>query len=186
MLSWDCDVLALQEVDHHHDWLSPMLAREGYRGLFVKKPLAPGIQHSPTLEDGCSLFYRVKRVSSGEQAGESVEGQHTSTVLELVDAHSFTLAVVENGESHADGGTVTGESPTEGGGTSPVARVQNQVATLALLEVFTGNRSEGPSAGSDAEEGSLVLVATTHLKASKDEHGEWLRAQQVRIFAKTS
>lgn len=179
ILRWDCDVLALQEVDHHHDWLSPMLQKEGYRSLFVKKPCAPGLEYNPTLEDGCSLFYRANADAGVGEGGE----KECCTTLELLDAHSFTFAVVEDKDVD-DGGEegITQGGETAGARDSQTPVVQNQVAMLVLLRVSTGQGPEGADQDADTRQESLVLVVTTHLKASKTEHGEQARARQVRII----
>ena len=170
-------MIVLQEVDHHHDWLSPKLAKEGYRSLFVKKPIAPGIAFNPHLEDGCSLFYRAAAPAPA-QATAVAPGQEsvrttstaTATTLDLLDAHSFTLAVVEHDDNSS------GSSPA-----GPVAG--NQVALLSLLRVPSadGGVGVGDAVGGDREE-TLVIVATTHLKAAKTAHGEVIRARQVSSF----
>lgn len=211
-------MLVLQEVDHHHDWLSPMLAKEGYRSLFVKKPVAPGMAFNPNLEDGCSLFFRATTatatagaaaVGNGGRSGgtstaiggqriddrETVKTATTTptttpttsarTTLDLLDAHTFTLAVVEQEED----GTVAEENESPGEGDTghhhhhqkkkkpaePVAG--NQVAIISLLSVSSAGGG-GRGGGGDGRE-TLVIVATTHLKAVKDGHGEMIRARQV-------
>lgn len=196
ILRWDCDVLVLQEVDHHHDFLSPMLAQEGYRSLFVKKPLAPGMAFNPHLEDGCSLFYRATAATTAGDAADSdgdgvtgKRGADTTTKLDLLDAHSFSLAVVEREDDTAgddnggDGGGGGGGS--EGGGTDktggPPAEpvVGNQVALISLLGLSSPGVGGGEGRG-EAEE-ALVIVTTTHLKAKKDGHGELIRSRQVGL-----
>lgn len=201
ILKWDCDVLVLQEVDHHHDWLSPMLAKEGYRSLFVKKPIAPGIAFNPHLEDGCSLFYRatVPTATATATATSADEGRRASderetvettttttttttalTTLDLLDAHTFTLAVVEEDDTAQDGdgdgdGVGDGDKSYQKQPPQPVAG--NQVAVISLLSVSSAGGAEGGDVGGE----SLVIVSTTHLKATKNAHGEMIRARQVSI-----
>lgn len=161
-----------------------MLAKEGYRSLFVKKPLAPGINFNPHLEDGCSLFYRVSTNPAGgvDDGGGGVrraeavdaglvsdERDSGATTLDLLDAHMFTLAVVEEDDTCVEegGGAGEGSDPKK-----PAERVaSNQVAAIALLSIT--------SAGSGNGDEALVIVTTTHLKAAKDSHGEIIRARQV-------
>lgn len=196
ILRWDCDVLVLQEVDHHHDWLSPMLAKEGYRSLFVKKPIAPGLTFNPTLEDGCSLFYRASVPAGGGGAGASAPrkggGGHLEqggpvsdkTTVDLLDAHTFTYAIdqTEDEEEGEEEKWVEGEGDGSKSNSSATAAAaaaaaadkkvsQNQVAMISLLSVSGGGREGGA--------GALVVVATTHLKASKDKRGEVMRSRQV-------
>ena len=54
------DVVALEEVDHFYDDLSPAMEELGYRGVYKKKPDSPCKEQSgdPNLEDGCALFWR--------------------------------------------------------------------------------------------------------------------------------
>ncbi|CAN0178918.1 unnamed protein product [Scytosiphon promiscuus] len=201
ILRWDCDVLVLQEVDHHHDWLSPMLAKEGYRSLFVKKPIAPGMAFNPNLEDGCSLFYRVSPNPAGDGAGGGVgraaaaaaaaaadAGQgfgerdsgsaRKATTLDLLDAHTFTFAVVEEDDVPTEEGGVRGDSGGDGEGCDPAgpaeAVTSNQVAAIALLGVTSAGGGDGDDGG------ALVIVATTHLKATKNGRGEMIRARQAK------
>ncbi|CAM9492253.1 unnamed protein product [Choristocarpus tenellus] len=156
ILYWDCDLLTMQEVDHHHDFFAPMLERAGYCGLFVKKPSAPGLDYGAGLEDGCSLFYKHE--------GLGGRGLH------LLDVHSFTYAIVNPGQEINES-TVSG-----GGGVDIPERVtQNQVATLALFRVKLGG-----AGGSGGDESSLLIVVTTHLKATKNTEGEIVRAQQIK------
>lgn len=198
ILKWDCDVLVLQEVDHHHDWLSPMLAKEGYRSLFVKKPVAPGKEFNPHLEDGCSLFYRATiapaaavgtcgrdggaSTTVGAQGIDDQEAAKTTATattearptLDLIDAHMFTLAIVEQedetAEEENDDNDDNGQTKKPAG---PV--VGNQVVIISLLSVSS---TSGGGDGGDRGE-TLVIVTTTHLKATKNGHGEMMRARQV-------
>lgn len=153
-----------------------MLARAGYRSVFVKKPLAPGMAYNPGLEDGCSIFYRVDR---GRRASEDARTSHCGhTTLELLDAHSFTFAVPEE-EHLAPCGA--GRVWRSGDERSTIA-VQNQVAVLCLFEVMSpGWKDSVPSGGDVRPRESLVIVATTHLKATKNKKVEQIRAKQVMV-----
>lgn len=184
-------MLTLQEVDHHHDFLSPMLAKSGYRSIFVKKPCAPGRAYDPALEDGCSLFYRAcePKVERGNgDGGRGAEIDSERTMLELLDAHTFSFAITEDPDEESAMNSRIGEATDCYGGSRPDrAVVQNQVAVIALLSVRVdarGDRCVGGSAetGDDGDV-ALVIVATTHLKASKDRHGEMVRARQVSVKA---
>lgn len=173
-------MVVLQEVDHHHDWLSPKLAKEGYRSLFVKKPIAPGIIFNPHLEDGCSLFYRTGNAAPATAPATPAPAEsvrRTATTLDLLDAHSFTLAVVEQDDSSSGGDDGQDQ---KGGAAGPVAG--NQVAMISLLSVSTADGvADGNDDGGDGRE-TLVIVTTTHLKAAKTAHGEMIRARQVCFF----
>ncbi|CBJ28400.1 conserved unknown protein [Ectocarpus siliculosus] len=188
ILRWDCDVLVLQEVDHHHDWLSPMLAKQGYRSLFVKKPLAPGMAFNPHLEDGCSLFYRAAAATTtaGDDAADSVPGKRgaeTTAKLDLLDAHSFSLAVVETEDDTAgdnSGGDGGGGGGTDKAGPPAEPVVGNQVALISLLGVSSPGGGGGGGGEGRGEAEALVIVTTTHLKAKKDGHGELIRSRQAK------
>lgn len=172
-----------------------MLAKEGYRSLFVKKPVAPGMTFDPNLEDGCSLFYRVSpkpiggaggggawRKEAKADAGQDFNGRHSpgataATTLDLLDAHTFTFAVVEEEDGVSVEGGAGGGGGDVGDATRPAEPVaSNQVAMIALLGVSSGGGAGGDGDG----DGGLVIVTTTHLKAAKDGHGEMIRARQVR------
>lgn len=181
-------MLALQEVDHHHDFLSPMLAKSGYRSIFVKKPCAPGRAYDPALEDGCSLFYRacepkMERGNNDDGRGAIIDSERT--MLELLDAHTFSFAVTEDPDEESFRRGRVGEAECYGGSRSDRAVVQNQVAAIALLSVRVDVRGDQCAGGSveteDDGDVTLVIVATTHLKAAKDRHGETIRARQVSI-----
>jgi len=61
------DIVALQEVDHFHDWFEPVLGRMGYDGIFLPKPDSPCRRSmDPSLQDGCALFWRRETVKLKE------------------------------------------------------------------------------------------------------------------------
>lgn len=163
-----------------------MLAKEGYRSLFVKKPIAPGITFNPHLEDGCSFFYRATvpttaatATSAGEgRASDERETVTATTTLDLLDAHTFTLAVVEEDDS-VEEGEGAGDAGKDGQRKGPAEPITgNQVAIISLLRVSSGVGVDG----CDASGETLVIVSTTHLKAAKNAHGEIIRARQVSVF----
>lgn len=166
-----------------------MLAKAGYRSLFVKKPIAPGIAFNPNLEDGCSLFYRATTAATATAAADEGGGfdeQETvattpKTTLDLLDAHTFTLAVVEQDDSaeEEEGAGDDGKDGQEKGPAEPVAG--NQVAIISLLSVSPNGGVDGCDAGGE----TLVIVSTTHLKAVKNAHGETIRARQASVSRPT-
>ncbi|CAM9698954.1 unnamed protein product [Discosporangium mesarthrocarpum] len=170
ILAWDCDIITLQEVDHHEDWFSPQLERLGYRGLFVKKPDAAGLAYGSGLEDGCSVFYR------------------SSQGMELLDARCFSFCIQENkpgGNGGTDSYGAGEETKVEGTVQWRDRAVQNQVAALALFRCVNKQEGHQPQGHqqekhSEPKEEKLFVLATTHLKASKEEAGEYVRTQQVR------
>ncbi|CAG03709.1 unnamed protein product [Tetraodon nigroviridis] len=55
-------ILCLQEVDHYHDTLQPVLAGLGYGSSFCPKPWSPCLQvEGNNGPDGCALFFDHKR-----------------------------------------------------------------------------------------------------------------------------
>lgn len=58
------DIVAMEEIDHYHDWFFPMMQSLGYDGCFAVKPSSP-CKHSldPSLEDGCALFWRKDKIT---------------------------------------------------------------------------------------------------------------------------
>ncbi|XP_077983844.1 nocturnin-like [Glandiceps talaboti] len=62
ILTYDPDIICLQEVDHYHDFYNPMLQSIGYQGVFKPKPDSPCIyctEHNGP--DGCALFYKMDK-----------------------------------------------------------------------------------------------------------------------------
>lgn len=60
IVSYNPDIIGLEEVDHYHDFFRPQLYNRGYDGLFCPKPKsAPvDIKPSPTHGDGVALFWK--------------------------------------------------------------------------------------------------------------------------------
>ena len=58
------DVIAMEEVDHYHDFFEKTMSELGYDSKFVSKPSSPCKQSmDPKLEDGCALFWRRSRLT---------------------------------------------------------------------------------------------------------------------------
>ena len=58
------DVIAMEEVDHYHDFFQPTLQALGYESRYIKKPNSPCRNSlDPSLEDGCALFWRGDRLA---------------------------------------------------------------------------------------------------------------------------
>lgn len=55
LLSFDADVLCLQEVDKFDSFYLPLMSRSGYSSIYVKRP--------GTKKDGCCIFYRPSRLN---------------------------------------------------------------------------------------------------------------------------
>ncbi|XP_029449915.1 nocturnin isoform X2 [Rhinatrema bivittatum] len=70
ILTYQPDVLCLQEVDHYWDTFQPMLSRLGYQCTFLPKPWSPCLEvECNNGPDGCALFFlqdRFQLVSSSK------------------------------------------------------------------------------------------------------------------------
>ena len=62
ILTYDPDVVCLQEVDHFPDFYQPMLEQIGYKGTFKPKRWSPclDVLHN-SGPDGCALFYKTAK-----------------------------------------------------------------------------------------------------------------------------
>ncbi|XP_022108070.1 nocturnin-like isoform X2 [Acanthaster planci] len=64
ILTYDPDVICLQEVDHFHDFFKVQLERVGYKGVFKAKPDSPCLDClSNNGPDGCAVFYKLEKFS---------------------------------------------------------------------------------------------------------------------------
>ncbi|XP_071314757.1 nocturnin [Trachinotus anak] len=64
ILTYQPDILCLQEVDHYYDTFQPIMASLGYHGSFLPKPWSPCLDvEQNNGPDGCALFYRHSRFS---------------------------------------------------------------------------------------------------------------------------
>nr|XP_032814813.1 nocturnin [Petromyzon marinus] len=62
IVSYQPDLICLQEVDRYHDAFSPALNQLGYGGAFVPKRHSPCLDVQPNYgPDGCAIFYRKER-----------------------------------------------------------------------------------------------------------------------------
>jgi CCR4-NOT transcription complex subunit 6 len=60
ILSYDADIICLQEVDHFYDFFYPELKNHGYEGIFKKRP-------TRQKRDGCAIFYNRDRFVSKDK-----------------------------------------------------------------------------------------------------------------------
>lgn len=89
ILTFDPDVIALQEVDHFEDYYLPSLKELGYHGLFVPKRDSPCLKFDHNSgPDGCALFYDTERFSLIN---------HTDVALKDLDGNlSSQVALIAN------------------------------------------------------------------------------------------
>eukprot|EP00752_Nemacystus_decipiens_P013467 g11929.t1 len=114
---------------------------------------------------------------ASDELGKAATTTRAPTMtLDLLDAHTFTLAIVEEDDS-AEDGKGAGDDGKDGPEKSPAEPVPgNQVAIISLLSVSAAGGVDGCNAGGE----TLVIVSTTHLKAVKNAHGETIRARQAK------
>ena len=158
LLQYDADILTLQEVDHFYDWLQPAMAERGYTAFFAAKPASPCLEVSPN-SDGCALFVR-------------------SSKIKCRSAQTLTYAVKFDGKEEEDKEGGEGVGAKTGRESTVPLRTQNQVAIIALCEILL-------PPDSSTSKPALLLVATTHLKASKSLTGERCRAMEMRQLLET-
>ncbi|KAG9328623.1 hypothetical protein JZ751_006128 [Albula glossodonta] len=62
ILTYQADILCLQEVDHYFDTFQPVLNSLGYHSTFCPKPWSPclDVEHN-NGPDGCALFFKCDR-----------------------------------------------------------------------------------------------------------------------------
>lgn len=102
------DIIALEEVDHYHDWFKPQLHKRGYDSAYLTKPHSPCKESlEPSLEDGCALFWRRDvatavgvenvcfdlRAFDGTNLGRKSNQVAILATLQLHDAGRIVMAV---------------------------------------------------------------------------------------------
>ena len=89
ILTYDPDVIALEEVDHFEDFYLPSLRELGYEGLFVAKRDSPCLKFpNNSGPDGCALFYdgeRFSLVNHKDVALKDSDGNLTNQVALIVN-----------------------------------------------------------------------------------------------------
>merc|ERR1712098_877403 len=56
------DVITLQELDHHYDFMLPELRAMGYDGIFQPKHNSKGAEFNGGLPDGVAIFWNTQRI----------------------------------------------------------------------------------------------------------------------------
>ena len=92
ILTYNPDIIALEEVDHFHDFYLPALKAVGYDGVFRAKENSPCLNFSNNSgPDGCALFYDEHRFSVEDtkdvvlQASDGTETSQVALVVQLFD-----------------------------------------------------------------------------------------------------
>jgi nocturnin len=147
----------MEEVDHFHDFLSPQLEQNGFKGLFVEKIDSPCLEFSSNNgPDGCALFYR-------------------SSKLTLLKKEELVLNREDGTKSHQVAMMVQLQlSP----GISDSESASKDDVNIPSKENLEKSRPEEPVAASVSADQSTqtVCVAVTHLKAKRE--GSKLRLAQ--------
>lgn len=70
ILSKDCDILCLQEIqaDHFEQFFYPHLSQQGYEGIFKRKTRDSMTMNADAV-DGCAIFFKRDRFTLSEQYG---------------------------------------------------------------------------------------------------------------------
>lgn len=82
ILTYDPDVICLQEVDHFPDFYKPLLEQVGYQGTFQPK------RYSPCLDvlnnsgpDGCAIFFKPDKFELLDTVGQNLQAQKGSRTI---------------------------------------------------------------------------------------------------------
>ncbi len=93
ILTYDPDVVCLQEVDHFPDFYQPMLKQIGYEGTFKPKRSSPclDVLHN-SGPDGCAIFYKADKFEILETISEGLTatvGSRSWKSNQVVQCHKF-------------------------------------------------------------------------------------------------
>jgi mRNA deadenylase 3'-5' endonuclease subunit Ccr4 len=143
------DVITMQENDHYYDFFLAELSILGYDGFFAPKPASACLEVSDR-SDGCSIFVRRSLL-------KVISSQTITYVLSAedrnVDIREFNSYAQVSEERRG------------------ALRAQNQVALVLVCELRDEFRS--------LQNVPPIVIATTHLKATKSEAGERFRQREV-------
>ena len=91
ILTYNPDIIALEEVDHYDDFYLPSLKALGYSGEFLAKKDSPCLKFSNNSgPDGCALFYDEQRFTLEERKDiflQGLEGDTTNQIALLTLLH---------------------------------------------------------------------------------------------------
>merc|ERR1711900_8152 len=62
ILKQNPDVITLQELDHHYDFMLPQLQKMGYDGIFQPKHISKGAEFNGGYPDGVAIFWNTERI----------------------------------------------------------------------------------------------------------------------------
>lgn len=162
IVQYDPDVITLQECDHFHDFFMPELDKRGYVGFFAPKPVSACLEVS-SKGDGCAMFFRrsMFEIVSVETMTYAVR---KSDVQQLLRKHreSLPLSLSKIKASTSSFLSLLNHES--------IPRSQNQVAIIVNGYFLSGKKSQKIP----------LVVATTHLKASKSIEGEIFRLLECK------
>jgi hypothetical protein len=164
ILSYEPDVISLQECDHFHDYFQPELGAAGYTGIFAPKPISACLEVSNS-SDGCAIFVKRSKVSidSTEVGLRTVAcipspdepSRNVLQVLTYALPQHLTWDEALKGVENRDE-TLSKFLYSEKQNLWRFLRVQNQVALIAKCSVVSSTGAKFVP----------LLIATTHLKVS--------------------
>lgn len=81
ILTYNPDVVCLQEIDHFKDFFQPLMRQIGYAGSFNPKPDSPCLDCLHNVgPDGCALFYKEDRFDLLDQSLPILEADRRGSV----------------------------------------------------------------------------------------------------------
>eukprot|EP00596_Hydrurales_sp_CCMP1899_P008778 CAMPEP_0119034888 /NCGR_PEP_ID=MMETSP1177-20130426/1907_1 /TAXON_ID=2985 /ORGANISM="Ochromonas sp, Strain CCMP1899" /LENGTH=349 /DNA_ID=CAMNT_0006992691 /DNA_START=266 /DNA_END=1312 /DNA_ORIENTATION=+ len=178
ILQYDPDVITLQECDHYYDCFLPELNARGYDGMFAPKPASACLEVSDS-SDGCAIFVRRNKmfITSAE------------TITYTLAQADVKLGKEEDKKPEKPRKSRPGREDVDDADSLTI-RAQNQVALILICEFIN---TEVKSSDVFDAEGIVrskqlpppIIIATTHLKASKTLQGERYRVLEMNQLLST-
>lgn len=160
LLSYDCDILTLQEVesDPFHLFFQPEMAKAGYDGIFLPKSRARTMEDWRAV-DGCVTFWKRSRFSLAEK--HTVEYQslamskhkeltHDSEALSRLITKDNVALVVVLALRDAQAASAAAAAATAPGNNTPGSAANNANTPKKILSKPRGTPTH-------------ILVANTHI-----------------------
>eukprot|EP00960_Hanusia_phi_P020096 593791-Hanusia_phi.AAC.2 len=173
------DIVALQEVDHFHDWFQPVLGGMGYDGIFVAKPNSPcKMSIDPRLEDGCALFW--KRDTLRLRGSETLNFEIMNNESVPVKTNQVQGGgMMEERRREGEGGSRTGGSSNPCG--AGAGRLQSLLVCRdsSARQEERGRRESSDAAGQPAPRPPSLQELSLHLGHGHECGAEVQRAGQL-------
>ncbi|KAI5066267.1 hypothetical protein GOP47_0018891 [Adiantum capillus-veneris] len=121
LLSFEADILCLQELDEFESFFKGQLDSHGYSSIYVKRP--------GKKKDGCGIFYRSSRLSLVESAVIQYNDLVPQSGESNVDPSTFAVVASSNDDS-------SGDDPDRGDPNDPRIRLKRDcVGIIAAFRV---------------------------------------------------